>query len=94
LQVLRLFADTRIAAPRARLSKRSRRGSERRSAARKPKKAWDPLKFLQDFYKAQRAHLEKKLLFGQRKERKSGRGRVEEIFSFSQAGSPPSTDST
>ena len=35
----------------------------------------DPLKFLQDFYKAQRAHLEKKLLFGQRKERKSGKGR-------------------
>jgi len=32
----------------------------------------DALRFLRDFYKAQRAHLEKKLLFGQRKERKSG----------------------
>jgi uncharacterized RDD family membrane protein YckC len=35
----------------------------------------DALKFLRDFYKAQRAHLEKKLLFGQRKERKSGGGK-------------------
>ena len=40
-----------------------------------PRGKWnvDTLRFLRSFYKAQRAHLEKKLLFGERKEQKSSK---------------------